>query len=345
VVFANDANSATYSIDIFPTPTGSCDITGNSCGPYFPNSPWIADMAFNPNTYTMYQLEVGGGNGVFEWDPNTCEVLNYCDGVPWATSQRGIAYNPVDDVLYVGGWNEGIIYTITPPPTCELISQCAAPHASVAGIAYDFEHEILWFVTNSSPDYLYGIDPTTCAVISGPDIVDWMCGSDGYDGAGLAYVPGGKLLAVNQYDPNSHLELLNLSGFSEQCCDLWYAPFTHGWGVGFPFGMRQPTCWVSEFSDWTNYEVYAFDLYQCGDVNGVGGVTSADGYQTLNHLGDPSGFPISSCWAANVNGDSNLSSADGYHLLNYFGDPGSFPLDCQPCTPALIPKREEERAE
>jgi hypothetical protein len=69
----------------------------------------------------------------------------------------------------------------------------------------------------------------------------------------------------------------------------------------------------------------------CGDVNGDGSVTSADGYQTLNHIGDPGGFPISSCWAANVNGDGSLTSADGYHLLNYFGDPISFPLNCAPC--------------
>jgi hypothetical protein len=67
----------------------------------------------------------------------------------------------------------------------------------------------------------------------------------------------------------------------------------------------------------------------CGDSNGDGGVTSADGYHTLNYFG--AGPAPASCWAANVNGDGSLTTADGFHLLNYLGDPQSFPLNCAEC--------------
>ena len=72
----------------------------------------------------------------------------------------------------------------------------------------------------------------------------------------------------------------------------------------------------------------------CGDANGDGGVTSADGFHILNHFGDPITFPVVSCWAANVNGDGGLTTADGYHLLNYLGDPETFPLTCGFCIPS-----------
>jgi outer membrane protein assembly factor BamB len=65
----------------------------------------------------------------------------------------------------------------------------------------------------------------------------------------------------------------------------------------------------------------------CGDANGQGGVTSADGYWILNYLG--SGPDPVSCWAVNVNGYGSISPADGYHLLNYLG--GGAPLDCRMC--------------
>jgi predicted outer membrane repeat protein len=66
----------------------------------------------------------------------------------------------------------------------------------------------------------------------------------------------------------------------------------------------------------------------CGDANGSGQVTSADGYLILNYLGSGP-MPIS-CWAANVNGDNVLTTADGFYILNYLGAP-VWPLNCQPC--------------
>ena len=69
----------------------------------------------------------------------------------------------------------------------------------------------------------------------------------------------------------------------------------------------------------------------CGDTNGDGSVTSADGYHSLNSFSGTYPMPVS-CWAANVNGDGNFTTADGFHLLNYLGDPLTFPLNCAFCS-------------
>ena len=55
----------------------------------------------------------------------------------------------------------------------------------------------------------------------------------------------------------------------------------------------------------------------CGDTDGNGAITPADGYRVLNYFA--AGPNPVSCFSANVNGDSTLTTADGYHLLNYLG--------------------------
>jgi hypothetical protein len=65
----------------------------------------------------------------------------------------------------------------------------------------------------------------------------------------------------------------------------------------------------------------------CGDANGDGGVTPADGYYILNYFG--SGPQPVSCFAANSNGDGNLTPGDGYYILNYFGSGPD--LNCAAC--------------
>jgi PKD repeat protein len=83
---------------------------------------------------------------------------------------------------------------------------------------------------------------------------------------------------------------------------------------------------VDYWPDWIHVDVV---VYQgtCGDANGDGSVTTADGYHILNYFG--AGPAPVSCWAANVNGDGNLTTGDGYHLLNWFG--GGPALNCMPC--------------
>ena len=88
---------------------------------------------------------------------------------------------------------------------------------------------------------------------------------------------------------------------------------------------------VAFVQDWSTREILqAVDFRSpgiCGDANGNGSITPADGYVTLNYLG--AGPPPVSCWSANVDGNSFLSPADGFYLLNFLGSGED--LDCQPC--------------
>jgi hypothetical protein len=253
----NEANppylEVTYSDE--PPPVYYCDATMNMCGPYYgTGAAWNGDMAYNPNTGTMYQVEVGGANGIYEWDPVTCEMVNYCTTVPWAISQRGIAYDPGENVCYVGGWNDGIVYKVTPPPDCALLGSCYAPYYAIAGLAFDPDMGKLWCITNSSPDQLYSMDPNTCALIDGPFNVAWSCPTDGYSSGGLAYRPDGNFITVNMDGaPASALEKIDQTGASLGCCGLT-PPNTFGWGVGYPYGARDDVVWVSCIDDFMNYE-------------------------------------------------------------------------------------------
>jgi hypothetical protein len=82
-------------------------------------------------------------------------------------------------------------------------------------------------------------------------------------------------------------------------------------------------------------------LFLCGDTNGDGGLSTADGFQLLNYLG--AGPMVSSIWSSNVNGDDALTSADGFHLLNFFG--GGPSLTCAPVAVSQEPAGEFERPE
>jgi hypothetical protein len=90
------------------TPTGTTiDIhsTGGS---------WQGDGAYNSRTKTMWQVNVGGDNCIFELDPatNTVTGKKIC-GSPWTdTAERGLAYDEETDTYYIGGPNDATLYHI-----------------------------------------------------------------------------------------------------------------------------------------------------------------------------------------------------------------------------------------
>jgi hypothetical protein len=74
---------------------------------------WGADMAFDADRNLVWQVNVGGDNGIYGLDPSDGSVEQVITGSPWdGISQRGLAYDPDNDVFYIGGWNEGIIYRV-----------------------------------------------------------------------------------------------------------------------------------------------------------------------------------------------------------------------------------------
>jgi hypothetical protein len=97
-------------------------------------------------------------------------------------------------------------------------------------------------------------------------------------------------------------------------------------GISSRGGKVYPV-WTDNRSGRALAYVSPFTLDLCGDANGDGAVTTADGFHVLNYFG--SGSQPISCYSANVNGDGGLTTGDGFHILNYFG--GGPELDCTPC--------------
>ncbi len=128
---------------------------------------WAADMAFDRGRNLMWQVSVGGDNGIYGLDPADGSVEQVITGSPWdSTSQRGLAYDPIADVFYIGGWNEGIVYRLAGPshPTPgETLSQCQPADPNISGLAWNGSFGMLWEATNSQTDTIYLIDPATCA--------------------------------------------------------------------------------------------------------------------------------------------------------------------------------------
>jgi hypothetical protein len=153
----------------------------------------------------MCQVNVGGDNGIYCWDPATGAVMDSMTGSPWSgISQRGLAYNPADDTFYIGGWNEGIIYHVagfshaTPGQT---ISQCTAPDPAPSGFAYNPTADLLWMATNSSTDTIYLVDPSDCSTVQTLAFPD----SAGFSGAGIEMDSEGNLWLANQSNGRMYL--------------------------------------------------------------------------------------------------------------------------------------------
>jgi subtilisin family serine protease len=158
---------------------------------------WVGDMAWDPTNGLVWQVNVGGDNGIYGLDPSDGTVRDAITGSPWANiSQRGLAYDPADDVFYVGGWNEGIVYRVAGPshPTPgETLGQCSPADPNISGLAWNPAFRLLWEATNSDTDTIYLIDPTTCETLRALPHP-----APGFDGAGLELDPVGNLWMVGQ---------------------------------------------------------------------------------------------------------------------------------------------------
>ena len=105
-------------------------------------------MAFDRGRNLIWQVNVGGDNGIYGLDPTDGSVVQMITGSPWGdTSQRGLAYDPAADVFYIGGWNEGIVYRVAGPSHTtpgETLSQCSPPDPNISGLAWNGSFGLLW---------------------------------------------------------------------------------------------------------------------------------------------------------------------------------------------------------
>jgi subtilisin family serine protease len=165
---------------------------------------WNADMAFDAGRGLLWQVNVGGDNGIYGIDPADGSVEASITGSPWTnTSQRGLAYDGTTDTFYIGGWNEGIVYHVAGlswPTPGEVLNQCAPDDPNISGLAYNAAFGVLWETTNFVDDTIWLIDATTCApavTIPFPD--------PGFNGAGIEMDVVGNLWVVSQGGHRAYL--------------------------------------------------------------------------------------------------------------------------------------------
>jgi len=182
-------------------------VTGSASGRSW-TTPWVGtwpgDMAYDAGRDVMCQVNVGGDNGIYCWDPDTGTVVDSITGsFPWTSiSQRGLAYRADDDTFYIGGWNQGILYHVkglSHPDKGAVISSCTPPDGNISGLAWNSAINIIWAATNSPTDTIYQLNPQTCAVqatLPHPN--------PGFDGAGLEMDRDGNLWMIDQ-EPSTAL--------------------------------------------------------------------------------------------------------------------------------------------
>jgi subtilisin family serine protease len=176
---------------------------------------WPADMAYDPGRGLLWQVSVGGDNGIYGIDPSDGTVVEVITGDPWTgTSQRGLAYDPAADVFYIGGWNEGIVYRVAGPshPTPgETLNQCNPADPNISGLAWNGSFQMLWEATNSETDTIFLIDPLTCDTVRALPHPD----GGGFNGAGIEMDVVGNLWLTGQNTGNAYLVESGLPAFSD----------------------------------------------------------------------------------------------------------------------------------
>jgi len=193
----------------FPSSGGypfmSCSVVRDNCGTITPSgaSVFIADGAYNSLDGTIFFVDVpSSGDGVFQVDPATCSVVSGTYySVNGGVSQRGIGYDALYHVIWVGGWNDQWLnqYHADPPYYVIENSYLGIP---IASIAVDPVNRFLFVGTNESTDMLYVYDITynDLGDLLGFWTIPWQSNHDGYDMAGMGFdEDSGQLVIVNQY--------------------------------------------------------------------------------------------------------------------------------------------------
>jgi hypothetical protein len=242
---------------------GSCDFTAGGSS----TTSWNGDMEYDEIHNVMWTVEVCGNYGLEAWDyDNPCQIYFDCDSVT-GYCERGVAYDPTEDRLYVGGWNSGMI-TKVDPNTCQNVGYCdlvglGYPYYSVSGLAYDENHDVIWVVTNSSPDWLFAVESFpdgyagTCTKAAGfyDSQMPWGCYSGTYKGGGADYDKfTNELYMQNQANhwDGTYTEIFYVGdgsapSFQWGCLNADDGGNFFGWGIGKKDGYD--VWWVTDVNE------------------------------------------------------------------------------------------------
>ncbi len=177
-----------------------------------------ADMAFDSRHGTVWQMNVNIGDPqeIDEFDPAshswTGNVIQVHGLSSWRT---GLAYDPVSDTFFMGGWNDGMVVRFD---RTGAVLETKAINLSIAGLAYNPSSGHLFVQENSTSDAVTVLDVNDDYSVVGSFTV---AGFGGYAGAGIDFDCNGHLWAVNQNDGKVY-EVA--SGETGTC---WFPPL--GW--------------------------------------------------------------------------------------------------------------------
>ncbi|TDC39415.1 peptidase S8 [Micromonospora sp. 15K316] len=178
-------------------------VTGKPTGKVFDAS-WnpayrAFDMAFDTKTGDMCQMEDSPASYIHCFDRKTGKETRQIKG-DWSTLQlTGLAYNPTEDVFYVGGRANGMIGTVAGTShdnAGALLSFCAPPLPEVMGLAYNQASDTIWYtdLTSNRPTRLLQVDPDDCSLVN----AWWFPGQKAGQGGGLETDSTGALWAADQ---------------------------------------------------------------------------------------------------------------------------------------------------
>ena len=162
-----------------------------------------ADGAFNWNTGRMFVMNVqtGVANCIFEMDPATGVTgTRICPGggAGFATSQRGVAYDPLTDTWYAGGWTDLAIYHFSSAGT---ILDSKVVGLGIAGLAYNPDTHHLFVMISGTPTSVYVLDTQDNYSVVGQFSI---AGFGDFAGAGLEIGCNGHLWANNLLDGRTY---------------------------------------------------------------------------------------------------------------------------------------------
>ncbi|MEU2166925.1 S8 family serine peptidase [Micromonospora chersina] len=178
-------------------------VTGKPTGKVFDAS-WnpayrAFDMALDTRTGDMCQMEDSPASYIHCFDRESGKETRQIKG-DWSTLQlTGLAYNPAEDVFYVGGRANGMIGTVAGTShdnAGALLSFCAPPLPEVMGLAYNQASDTIWYtdLTFNRPTRLLQVDPDDCSLVN----AWWFPGQKAAQGGGLETDSTGALWAADQ---------------------------------------------------------------------------------------------------------------------------------------------------
>ncbi|MFP4459358.1 MAG: FlgD immunoglobulin-like domain containing protein [Candidatus Zixiibacteriota bacterium] len=141
---------------------------------YWPSITFIGDMAWDGDG--LWLLQVGGTNAMYKVDPVSLEIVDSLyDATPdtgWGSvSQRGLVYDPVEDVFYTGGWNSDKIYKVKGKSWDVPGDEIGEIDADgCAGVAFHPGRRTVWYAANADDNQIFEVDFNTGTVLNTLDV-------------------------------------------------------------------------------------------------------------------------------------------------------------------------------